>query len=76
MQLGPITIIHVFPTWRKINNKIKTTSLFQYCSPGHTVVWNGIWNGRKKSVWNMEWHRDGMEDLMYRMEQIFYTCAF
>jgi len=36
----------------------------------------------KKSVWNMEWFKYGMEDLMYGMEQIFHipykfhTCAF
>jgi len=31
---------------------------------GHTMVWNG----RKKLVWNMEWLKHGMEDLMYGME--------
>jgi len=42
----------------------------------------GIWNGRKKSVWNMEWLKYGMEDLIYGMEQIFHipykfhTCTF
>ena len=26
------------------------------------IVWHGIiWNGRKKSVWNMEWLKYGME---------------
>jgi len=46
------------------------------------MVWNGIWNGRKKSVWNMEWFKYVMEDLMYGMERIFHipdkfhTCTF
>jgi len=46
------------------------------------MIWNEIWNGRKKSEWNMEWLKYGMEDLMYGMEQIFHipykfhTCTF
>ena len=35
---------------------------------GHTMVWNG----RKKSVWNMQWLKYEMEDLMYGMERIFH----
>jgi len=35
------------------------------------MVWNGIWNGRKKWVWNIEWLKYGMEDLMYGMKRIF-----
>jgi len=31
-----------------------------------------VWNGRKKSVWNMEWLKYGMEDLMYGMEDLMY----
>jgi len=27
----------------------------------------------KATKMGMEWHRDGMEDLMYGMEQIFHT---
>jgi len=42
----------------------------------------GMENGKKKSVWNMEWLKYAMEDFMYRMEQIFHipykfhTCTF
>jgi len=33
------------------------------------MVWNGIWNGRKKSVWNMEWkEKIGME---YGMAEVW-----
>ena len=42
---------------------------------GHTMVWNG----KKKSVWNMEWPRYGMEDLMEWNQtkySIFHTCTF
>ena len=44
------------------------------------MKWNIEW--KKKSVWNMEWLKYGMEDLMYGMEQIFqipckfHTCTF
>ena len=52
--------------------------------PGHAMVWNGMWNGKKISVWNMEWPKYGMEWRIWCMEwnQIFHipykfrTCTF
>ena len=71
-------------------SQLETGSSQCCCSAVHSwqgilwygMVWNGIWNGRKKSVWNMEWLKYAMEDFMYRMEQIFHipykfhTCTF
>ena len=66
--------------YKKIGDHSPSAScIFSWDNQG--ILWYGM-EGKEKSVWNTEWLKYGMEDLMYGMERIFHipykfhTCTF